>query len=99
MSIIEDIKERLQKHPSVQYHADGDSIEVPASDANGFTVTLHVSGHEYIVAFDGWHEHFEEEAEAANCFIWGLSDECRLKVYSRGKFDYKWVVEYKEGDA
>jgi hypothetical protein len=31
-----------------------------------------------------------------NCFAFGLSDQCRLKVCLRGGFAYNWTVESKE---
>jgi hypothetical protein len=67
------------------------------SAADGFTVTLHVGGEGgYTVFFDGWHEDFDNQEEALNCFAFGLSDECRLKECRRGSFAYKWTVESNE---
>jgi hypothetical protein len=66
------------------------SISVLPSADNGFTVTLRVSGEGYTVFFDGWHEDFNDQEEALNCFAFGLADECRLKESRRGGFAYKW---------
>ena len=46
--------------------------------------------------FEGWHEHFERQEEALNCFAVGLSDSARLKVLSRGGVDYSWMLETRQ---
>ena len=48
----------------------------------------------YTVAFDGWHEEFSDEPTALDCFFFGLSERCRLKVFQRGSVVYKWVVQH-----
>ena len=47
------------------------------------------------MGFDGWHEHFDTEEEALNCFEFGLSGNCRLKVVYRGSFAHRWTLESK----
>ncbi len=99
MNPIEEIKTRLRKFPRVEYESDSSSISVlPTSDA-GFTVMLEVGDGVYTVYYNGWHEDFEDAAEAFNCFSFGLSAECRMKEYRRGKFAYRWTIESKEGDG
>ena len=83
---IEQIKERLRKYPDIRYEADASSISVLPTSNNGFTVDLNVNQSQYTVSFNGWHEDFEKEDEALDCFAFGLSDECRLKEYRRGNF-------------
>ena len=93
---IEQIKERLRKYPHVRYEADASSISVLPTSNNGFTVDLNVNQSQYTVSFNGWHEDFEKEDEALDCFAFGLSDECRLKECRRGNFAYRWTVESKQ---
>ena len=93
---IEQIKERLLKYPHVRYEADASSISVLPTSNDGFTVGLEVNRSQYTVAFNGWHEVFEKEDEALECFAFGLSDECRLKECRRGNFAYRWTVESLE---
>lgn len=31
--------------------------------------------------------------DALSCFAFGLSDECRLRVLSRGSCDYRWILQ------
>lgn len=96
MNVIEEIKAKLQKYPQAQYESDDDSISVfPISD-DGFTVSLVVSQDSYTLSFNGWHEDFQNKEEALNCFAFGLSSDCRLKEYRRGRFAYRWTVESKE---
>src|SRR6266581_3975823 len=96
MNPIEEIETRLLKYPHVKYETRGSSISVlPTSDA-GFTVSLEFTHSRYTVFFNGWHEEFNDAEVALDCFAFGLSDECRLKEYRRGKFAYRWVVESKQ---
>ena len=96
MSLIDDIKVRLSKYPNARYECSGSSISVFPSSENGFTVELSVNHDSYTVSFEGWHEDFDDEEEALNCFVFGLSDECRLKECRRGRFAYKWTVESRQ---
>lgn len=96
MNPIEEIKAKLHKYPSAKYESDASSISVlPASDA-GFTVRLEAAHSRYTVFFNGWHEESSDAGEALDCFAFGLSDECRLKEFRRGKFPYRWIVESKQ---
>lgn len=94
MNAIEQVQQRLLKYPSLSYHqTDNSSITVAAPSPNGFSLTLTATQNGYVVFFDGWHEEFRSDEEALNCFAFGLSDQCRLKVFRRGQRDYKWTVE------
>ena len=93
---IEEIKERLRKYPHVTYEANDSSITVLPISNDGFTVGLSVNQSQYTVFFNGWHEDFQKEGEALDCFAFGLSNECRLKEFRRGKFAYRWIVESKQ---
>lgn len=101
MDLIAEIRERLQSHPELSVLEEEDTITVEAGSPEGFDVWCSVDENEYTVGLDGWHEHFEksEVQEALNCFDFGLSDECRLKVISRGGQNHKWVMEAKEGGS
>lgn len=96
MNLIEEIRTKLRNYPHVKYVSDASSIRVlPISD-DGFTVELYVTHDQYTVSFNGWHEVFNDAAEALDCFGFGLSDLCRLKEYRRGNSAYRWAVESKE---
>ena len=91
MSAISQIVEKLKKYPELDFEQDANSISV--TPVNGFNVWLTENGNLLTVGFSGWHEEFTEIEEALNCFTFGLSDKCRLKVYKRGSFEYKWIVQ------
>lgn len=93
MSAVERITERLQRHPELVYRVSGGTITVAPPTANGFSVSLTEGAGEWVVGFDGWHDRFTSEDEALNCFAFGLSDRCRLRVHYRGSFPYRWTVE------
>jgi len=85
MEPLKEIKTRLAKHPDLEFVEGEDFIEVKGTNADGFDVSLHDHGEEIWVFYSGWHTHFKRtEAESAlNCFVFGLSDKCRMKVCSR----------------
>jgi len=97
MSAIEKIKDKLRKYPQLNCQIEGNKISVEPSSTTGFTVWLIDNDPGYTVGFDGWHEEFENQDEALNCFAFGLSDKCRLKVAKRGNKPYSWTVESKIG--
>lgn len=98
MSPVQVIAERLRNHPQLTWRAEGSSITVDAPTPDGFSVGFSGQPGQWTVWFDGWHEEFTSEAEAINCFTFGLSDECRLKVFRRGRYEYRWTVETRSGD-
>ena len=42
---------------------------------------------------------FTDEHSAIGTFLGGLSEGYRLKVTSRGNVDYRWTIQYREGDG
>jgi len=98
MRAIDKIKERLKKYPQLEYQIEDNSISVDSTSSQGFTVWLTENNPGFTVGFDGWHEEFEHEDEAMNCFAFGLSDECRLKVVKYGNKPCSWIVESRDGD-
>lgn len=96
MNAIEQIKEKLRKYPHVTYELGKSSITVLPTSSKGFNVSLEITGMDHTVFFNGWHENFQREEEALDCFAFGLSDECRLKECRRGSFAYRWIVESKQ---
>jgi hypothetical protein len=99
MGAVERITDRLKRHPDFVYRMTGRTITVAPPTANGFSVSLTEGKGEWVVAFDGWHEHFKTENEALNCFAFGLSDRCRLRVHYRGFFPHRWTVEERTSDG
>lgn len=96
MDAIEQIKAKLRKYPHVNYELGKSSITVLPTSSKGFSVSLETTGMGHTIYFNGWHENFQREEEALDCFAFGLSDECRLKEYRRGSFAYRWIVESKQ---
>lgn len=94
MNAIETIKQKFAKYPSVSYQYDKNSIWVPKTTDEGFDVTLEICGDQLQVSYDSWHERFESEKKAVDRFGFGLTDNCRLVVYSKGRFEYKWTAQF-----
>lgn len=98
MSAINDIKKRLERYPDVHYELGENIITIPASSPNGFSVSMFEGDSMWVVSFEGWHEHFGDAQQALNCFAFGLSADCRLKVALRGTFAYRWTVQSRSED-
>ena len=91
---INEVISRLKKYPEAEYELNAESITVNPNNENGFPVTLTDNGNEnFTVAFDFWHEEFDNENDALNCFAFGLSKDCRLKLTKKGNKPIKWTVE------
>jgi hypothetical protein len=97
MNIKEKLKRQL-KLKNISYTEDEKSISVPGEE-DGFDVTLFPDqdiSEPYVVFYgDMYHEHFEDEEDAIKCFMFGLSNKCRLRVEYWGNKAYRWIMEYK----
>jgi len=91
--LIGKIKEKLEKYPQLKKEIGNNYIIVYPETKDGFQVRIDEKSSKYILSFNGWHEEFNNPDEALNCFAFGLSSECRLKVYTRGDFEYKWEIQ------
>ncbi len=96
LTAVEAILRRLREYPELCTDQTPDSVSVHPVSPTGFTVSLYQHSSGYSVSFEGWHEEFQTEEDALNCFAFGLSDECRLRVLSRGGFDYRWILQFLE---
>jgi hypothetical protein len=90
---IRDIRERFHKYPAARFEEGIGYIRYLPDSSDGFSISFHINESEYVVSYDGWHEHFQDVESALNCFAFGLSDACRLKVVSRHGTPHKWIVE------
>ncbi len=99
MDLIKNIVGKLNKYPDLTPIIDSNAVSVAPSQPNGFSVSLEICGNdEFIVYYDGWHDHFSDSNEAADCFVYGLIGECRLKVSMRGAQTYRWDLQTKQKD-
>ena len=93
MNPIAEIRARLENYPAIQFDEGADWIRYRPDSEGGFSVELQMLDDEILVSFDGWHEHFHDAESALECFAFGLSEECRLKIYARGGKPHKWIVQ------
>lgn len=102
MDGFERIKEILRRSPSVpleeSVEKDGRKRISIAPRPDGFLVSLSGRPGDYEVSFNGWHEPFDDAEEAVRCFLLGCSSRVRLEVSKRGDFEYRWVLQYKDGE-
>jgi hypothetical protein len=73
-------------------------VEIDAPSSDGFAVCLRAAPNDYVVHFEGWHEHFSSADEALECIAFAYSGKCRLAITYRGRTPVKWVLESLEDD-
>lgn len=94
-----EIYDRLEKYAGYEIENFDDGLSVLCSKEGSFEVSIHRLDEDcYLVGFDGWHEQFDRIEPALNCFSFGFSDQCRLKVRIRGRMECAWTVQSKEAD-
>ena len=99
---VEKLRSKLEQYgplPLVE-NKDG-SVEVEAADQNGFDVRAAMGDDGIAVGYERWHWHedFESDDEATNCFMSGVFGEARLAVSKRGNFAHSWTAEVStDGD-
>ena len=95
-NIIQLIEDKLGQYPQVKFKKSPMRFSVLPLNAEGFEVWASDDGTEVTVGFAGWRQHFKtDRRQAYECFLWGLTDHCRLKVFSKGDRDYKWDAEFR----
>lgn len=99
MTTIELAAELLADNPDLVVLRDGDDLRVEPLVADGFLVQIskHLDG--ITVFYDGWHEEFDVEETAVECFRMGLTRSTRLRVATAGDFAYRWTAEVLDGDV
>lgn len=101
LTSIDEIKARLLPHPDVQYVSSTDTLRMKPSQPGGFAIYIRrnaTSG--WDVTFgEGLQCHFDEGAAAAEFFLFGLSDQCRLREIWRGSVVHRAYAERRKGDG
>ncbi len=101
MKPIDEIRTRLLQHPDVQYVASTDTLRMEPAQADGFAMYIRrnaTSG--WDVSFgEGLQCHFEDAVTAAEFFLFGLSDQCRLREIRRGSVVHRAYAERRQGDG
>jgi hypothetical protein len=97
--LVERIAETLERN-GIAYTRESDgAIAVAPSSPNGFEVRAREGEGGGMIWLGGWHEHFDDADLALKCFLWGLTDNCRLKVVFRGRYEYAWITQGKRADV
>ena len=95
-SALELVLKCMAEFPHVPIHREPDepaAIYVRPKRETGFVVGIESKGGRSTVLHGGWHHHFGNSLEATSCFLVGLTLAERLKVTSRGDYDYRWEAE------
>jgi hypothetical protein len=97
--MFDEIIEKLKEYPGARYEVAEDHIRVLPGTREGFEVKIEqIWENHFTVSFDGWHEEFFDYEKAADCFLMGLSDRCRLKTEEKGGSRFHWTVEHLDGE-
>jgi len=96
--LIARIQELLGNYPQVTHEVAHGFLRIPAQSPSGFRVWVVELADEYTVGFEGWHKEFTDRESAFNCFVFGLTAACKLKVHRRGGKDYRWQVFHRVND-
>ena len=96
MDAFDKIRSKVQEYPGLVCEIEGDSLSIEPVEDSGFTVWITRKRPGFTVGYSGWHEEFDDEGLALDCFAFGLSDECRLRVTKRGGKPVAWTVESKQ---
>jgi hypothetical protein len=95
-SVVDRARKTLDAR-GVAFDAAEDRIAVPAADAGGFDVTLRVvEPRKFLVSYEGWFQTFGRAEDAYDCFEYGLSDSCRLRITFRGRTAVAWQIEKRD---
>jgi len=78
---------------------EGDAIRALPREGDGFDVWLYPAHNQWIVGYDGWHEHFASVEQAMACFLDAFSGELRLRVSLRGRHAHSWTLEARNGET
>lgn len=92
MNPVAEAKLLISKMDPARVFLEPQKILVQAGSADGFDVSLEQHGNAWLVAFDGWHEHFDSADDALRCFAFGLKGPCVLRVTYRGESAVEWCV-------
>ena len=103
MSVLDLAEAILKQYPELSYSIEDGSITVTPPTSDGFSVSLSLDepGGDFCVlvdGFDGWCFDIEDECEALNCFVWCLTDRCRLKVEKRGDRVRAMEADFRDGE-
>lgn len=93
------ILSKLDNYAEFDIETGEHHVIVSCKNPESFDVSFYASSEGFQVGFDGWHEHFEAEEDALNCFAFGFSKECRLKVVTRGSMECSWTLQAWQDDT
>jgi len=96
-SVIDRARRTLDTLGGAEYTATASTITVRPSEPDGFDVTMVVEhARAFVVSYERWEHRFDRAEDAYDCFEFGLSDSCRLRVTYQGDDAVAWHVEKRE---
>lgn len=95
MDAVATLIEKLGKRPELRWASGEDWVRIEPPSTNGFTVELRHEGEEWTVYLGsgGWHQHFDDPADALELIAWCYSGDARVREVYRGQVLQKSVLE------
>lgn len=82
----------------IPYAREGRALRVAPADPEGFEVWIG-PGNAWQVAYEGWHDDFQDPEQALSCFLMGLTEALRLRIVRRGGSACAWTPEMRDGEG
>lgn len=76
---------------------DANAVLVERASTSGFDISLALSEGRWLVKVGPWYSHFEEPADALECFRGALSPETYLMTLERGNLPVRTNVHWASG--
>jgi hypothetical protein len=92
--MLDEILKILQQYPQAKYECGDNFVRIPPCSTEGFEVAVEqVWENHFMVSLGRWRQDFYTAQEAVECFLFGLTNRCRLKVESKNSVPFRWTVE------
>ena len=101
MDAIAALTEKLAKRPELEWTRGDHWLRIDPPRLSGFAVELRHEGDEWTIYLGsgGWHQHFDDAAEALDLIAWCYSGEARVREIWRGGLLQKAILEAREDDG
>jgi hypothetical protein len=99
IDVVKDAISFLDAKQAIPYSRGDGAITIEPRTPVGFTIRLEDGDPEATLYCDGWHMHFSDREGCLKAFKWLFEAKPRLKVVSRGNYEYSWTLEWLEDDA
>ncbi|MDX2156537.1 MAG: hypothetical protein SFW09_08500 [Hyphomicrobiaceae bacterium] len=91
--VLDELEARLSRCPGTMMKRSSTGLAVAGSGPNGFDMALIASEGQYLVAFDGWEETFDDVSNASKLLEDAVNGLARLRIDTLGGKSWRWTLE------